>query len=190
MCGFFFARNYFPAVFNVCLPFLLKIWRDSNILMIVSILFMTSTPKKWNKIVRLNWRMCIFLFRIKKGKMAKILKGRFHPRNKKVYFSKLLMGILPYAFFHRILNLCVYCAPLLFLYAIKRCFNIEFVVFEQIGKVCVLLIWKLKNELCCFFPSRQKKCGSLHRNCGNCSSFVHSYREIANRHHYIVTIGH
>lgn len=100
---------------------------------------------------------CVFfLCRIKKGKMAKILKGRFHPRNKKVYFSKLLMGISPYAFFHRVLNLCVYCALLLFLYAIKRCFNIEFVVFEQIGNVCVLLNWKLKNELCCFFQVDKK----------------------------------
>lgn len=133
---------------------------------------------------------CVFfLCRIKKGKMAKILKGRFHPRNKKVYFSKLLMGISPYAFFHRVLNLCVLCSSSFSLCHKKMLQHRIRGVRANWERLCP---FDLKTEIwiVLFFSSRQKKCGSLHRNCGNCSSFVHSYREIANRHHYIVTIGH
>lgn len=112
----FIFHNYFPAVFNFCLPFLLKKnWRDSNIITFVSILFMISTREK-NGTKPFVWFNAYGLFfyveREKKdGKMSKkmkILKGRFQPRIKKMWslFLNCSWGFYPYVFFSSILNLC------------------------------------------------------------------------------------
>lgn len=114
-CANIFCQNFFPAVFNVCLPFLLKNWRDSNILMIVSILFTTSAQrKKRNKTVRTNWRMCIFFMsNTKRGKMAKktdweYWKAAFIQEMKKrceVYFE-IAHGDFSVCFLLSVWNLC------------------------------------------------------------------------------------
>lgn len=121
------------------------------------------------------------------GKMAKklkILKGRFHPRNKKMWslFWNCSWGFYPYVFFYPF-GICV---VFLFYSCYKKMLQHQFRgVQTNLERLCP---FDLKTEIwiVLFFLSRQK---SDHNS--NCSKFVCSFvSKIANRHHYIATIDH